>query len=161
MGGIANRAAYRRPWRVLRAWFLAALALNLFWEIVQLPLYTIASSEPAQRIIFAVVHCTAGDLVISIAAYFLAAFAVHALDWPLVRAWTGGALATAAGLAYVVYSEWYNVYQAGNWAYTSAMPTVFGIGVSPLLQWAVIPALTMLAVRKSARASRAPRAPAP
>jgi hypothetical protein len=161
VGGIANRAASWRPWTVLWAWSLAALALNLLWEVVQLPLYTIASNEPAQRVVFAVVHCTGGDLVIAVATYVGAAFAVGRLDWPLTRPWMGGVLATALGLAYVVYSEWYNVYQAGNWTYTSAMPTVFGIGLTPLLQWVVIPAATLLVVRKSAPARRVPRSVAP
>ena len=41
--------------------------------------------------------------------------------------------------AFTAWSEWYNVYRAGNWAYAAGMPLILGIGVSPLLQWIVLP----------------------
>jgi hypothetical protein len=50
----------------------------------------------------------------------------------------------AAGVAYTAYSEWRNVHQLGSWAYTSAMPLVYDIGLTPLLQWIVVPALGIL-----------------
>ena len=48
------------------------LALNGAWEFLQLPLYTIWWSEPWSRIAFALVHCTAGDLLIGASALVLA-----------------------------------------------------------------------------------------
>jgi hypothetical protein len=47
-------------------------------------------------------------------------------------------------VAFTVWSEWYNVYRAGNWAYVAAMPTIVGIGLSPLLQWIVVPGAMLL-----------------
>jgi hypothetical protein len=50
-------------------------------------------------------------------------------------------------MAYTAWSEWRNVYVAGNWGYTAGMPLLFGIGLSPLLQWLVLPPVTVLAHR--------------
>ena len=58
-----------------------------------------------------------------------------------------GAIATAFGLIYTAYSEWVNVYQIGSWGYAPDMPLVFGIGVSPLLQWLVVPLVTLSILR--------------
>ena len=47
--------------------YLTVVALgNLAWEIMQLPLYTIWASGTWRELVFAVVHCTLGDVLISI-----------------------------------------------------------------------------------------------
>lgn len=50
-------------------------------------------------------------------------------------------------LAFTAWSEWYNVYRAGRWSYTASMPTIFGIGLSSLLQWLILPPVVVLAYR--------------
>src|SRR5260221_12364807 len=51
----------------------AAIALHLLWETAQLPLYTIWWTGTGLQILFAVIHCTAGDLLITASALALAA----------------------------------------------------------------------------------------
>ena len=51
-------------------------------------------------------------------------------------------------MAFTAWSEWYNVYRAGNWGYTASMPMIFGIGLSPLLQWLILPPAMVGAYRK-------------
>ncbi len=55
----------------------------------------------------------------------------------------------ALGLGYTVFSEWYNVYRAGAWAYAEAMPRVLGIGLTPLLQWLIVPVAMLMLVRRA------------
>jgi len=50
-------------------------------------------------------------------------------------------------MAFTAWSEWYNVYRAGNWGYTASMPTIFGIALSPLLQWVILPPVMVAAYR--------------
>jgi hypothetical protein len=88
-------------------------------------------------------HCTVGDVIIAVAGFVLAGFALQDPDWTFSRPWAGGAIATAFGLIYTAYGEWHNVYQVGSWGYAPDMPLVFGIGVSPLLQWLVVPLLSL------------------
>ena len=128
-------------------WAGLSLALNLVWEVAQLPLYTIARDPSVARIAYAVLHCTLGDAIIAAAGFILAGLVFQDADWPSSRPWSGGAVATFFGLVYTAYSEWQNVYQAGAWAYSASMPLVFGIGLAPLLQWLVVPVATLLFVR--------------
>jgi hypothetical protein len=51
-------------------------------------------------------------------------------------------------MAYTSWSEWYNVYRVGSWRYTELMPTIFGIGLSPLLQWLILPIVMVIAHRR-------------
>ena len=50
-------------------------------------------------------------------------------------------------MAFMVWSEWYNVYRTGAWGYAPAMPTIYGIGLSPILQWLFIPPVLVLAYK--------------
>ena len=56
-----------------------------------------------------------------------------------------------AGVAYTIFSEWLNLVVRQSWSYSEAMPVVplIGVGLSPLLQWLVIPGVAMLVVRRS------------
>jgi hypothetical protein len=134
--------------RNVAAWAGFALALNLAWEIVQLPLYAIYSTGTPKEIAFALAHCTAGDVLIAVSSFVLGLIATHRPDWPTSRPLLGGTVAILSGLAYTAFSEWQNVYQTGNWSYTPAMPLLFGIGLAPLLQWIVIPPLCIAGMRK-------------
>lgn len=128
----------------LRRYILASGALHLVWEIVQLPLYTIWS-EPVGKQAFAVLHCTIGDLMIA-GLSLLAALAIAGRsDWPRSGSRQVWLLLVVIGAGYTVYSEWLNVNVRGSWAYSSWMPTLplLGTGLAPLLQWLVVPTLTL------------------
>ena len=128
-------------------WVVLSLLLNLVWESAQLPLYTIWQTESAARIAYFTLHCTAGDGLISLTAFLLASLALGTPNWPYSKHWRGDAIATFFGVAYTVYSEWNNVYQVSAWTYSPAMPLVFGIGLSPLIQWLVIPSFSLFIMR--------------
>ena len=128
-------------------WSALAFALNLTWEIAHLRLYTLWASADALSVAWAVFHCTLGDVAIALAMFALAAIMLGAKDWPASRPWIGGAIVVTGALAYTVWSEWYNVYRAGSWSYTESMPLVFGIGLSPLLQWLILPPVMVVAYR--------------
>lgn len=121
--------------------------LNLLWETAQLPLYTLWSEASAGTIVFSVAHCTAGDIVIGAAALIVAlilarAGALAQWRWRRIAAWTA-----LAGAAYTVFSEWSNTAILGSWAYSELMPTLkvagIEIGLSPVLQWLVLPPLAL------------------
>ena len=127
-------------------WASLAVVLNLVWEIGQLPLYTIYRADP-ETITYAVIHCTIGDMLIALASYGIAVVATRSGRWPIERPMSGVAIAVSAGLLYTVFSEWLNVSVRGSWEYASAMPTVYGIGLSPVLQWLIVP-ITMLFIMR-------------
>mgnify|MGYP001151943983 CR=1 FL=1 len=107
---------------------------------------------------------TEGDVLIALAMYATAGMALWRADWPTSRPWTGGAIVVIGATAFTAWSEWYNVYRAGYWAYSASMPLILGIGLSPLLQWIILPAAMVAAVRALDPVlfgARAPREPLP
>lgn len=129
--------------------------LNLVWEVLQLPLYKIWTTGSFGEQTFAVVHCTGGDLLIALASLVAALLITWAVDWPQQSFRRVAILTVAIGVAYTAFSEWLNVYVRQSWAYSDWMPTVtlraVRIGLSPLLQWLVVPTLAFVAVNAVVR----------
>ncbi len=143
----------RATWTFIGKRYLPLLAgLNLFWEVAQLPLYTIWREASPGYIAFAVAHCTVGDVLIGAAALTMALTAAGARSlgsWP----WRGVVVvATVVGILYTVVSEWMNTSLRPAWQYSELMPILrlgdVGIGVSPLLQWLILPALAFNLARR-------------
>lgn len=139
-------------------WMVAAQQYLLFsllghaaWEILQLPLYTIWTTGTLGEQAFAVAHCTVGDVMIAAACLFAAWLISNRPVWPRVAFSQVAATAIVLGVCYTAFSEWLNVAIRGAWSYSSWMPIVrlgtFNIGLSPLMQWIIVPALAFLAVR--------------
>lgn len=128
-------------------WSALAFALNLAWEIAHVPLYTLWAQADGPQIAWSVFHCSLGDVLIALAVFALAGIALRRADWPVSRPWAGGAIATIGAMVFTAWSEWNNVYRTGAWSYALEMPTVYGIGLSPLMQWLVIPPLLIAADR--------------
>lgn len=125
---------------------------HLVWEIAHVPLYTLWAEGTAGEIAFAVVHCTGGDLLIALAALTAALVLLGSPGWPSQRFGPVAVLTVTIGLAYTVYSEWFNVSVRGSWAYGPAMPTLplLGTGLTPVLQWIVVPSAALATVRRLA-----------
>ena len=131
-GPEAGRLSVRRA---VLVYLMLAGAANLLWEAAQLPLYTIWWTGTKREILFAVIHCTGGDLLITASALALAALVARLGHWPLF----GGCMALTAillGLGYSVFSEWLNTHIRQSWSYTEAMPVLppLGTGLTPFLQ---------------------------
>ncbi len=129
------------PWpTVLRRYLAASAALHPAWEVLQLPLYTIWA-EPLRKQAFAVLHCTIGDLMIAGLSLLLTLALAAKADWPRGGSSPVWLLLLILGAGYTVYSEWLNVNVRGSWAYSPLMPRLplIGTGLSPLLQWIIIP----------------------
>lgn len=63
--------------------------------------------------------------------------------WPHASYGRVAIVAGVGGIVYTTFSEWLNTEIRGSWAYTVWMPTLpmIGIGLSPFLQWMVVPPL--------------------
>jgi hypothetical protein len=137
--------------RALLIYLVSSAIGHFVWEVFQLPLYTIWS-EPFRDQAFAVIHCTAGDLLIALCTLAAASFAAANPAWPQGRFWRVAAVTIVLGVAYAIFSEWLNVTIRASWAYSEWMPLVsaFGLqfGLSPLLQWVVIPAAAFAITRR-------------
>jgi len=120
------------------------------WEAAHIPLYTIWLTGTAREIAFAVVHCTGGDLLIALSTMMLSLFLFGSPEWPRVAMRRVLAGALVFGVGYTVFSEWLNIVISQAWAYRAIMPVVpvLEAGLTPLLQWIVVPtAAYVLAIR--------------
>lgn len=128
-------------------WSALAFVSNLAWEIAQVRLYTIWAAADGRDIAWSLLHCSLGDVVIALALFALAGVALGRADWPASRPLAGGAIVVIGALAFTAWSEWYNVYRIGSWGYAASMPMIFGVGLSPLLQWLILPPVMLVAYR--------------
>jgi len=129
-------------------WALLALVLHGLWETAQLPLYTLWEDTNRQRVLSYLFHCIAGDILIATTLFLSVAAIFRDSAWPVHWPWRGGLVMITAGLAYTVFSEWYNVYRASAWVYAASMPLIAGIGLTPLLQWLVVPIFMIVIIRR-------------
>jgi hypothetical protein len=97
-----------------------------------------------------VLRCTGGDLLIALASLSGALILAGTPGWPAEHFRRIAALTLFFGVAYTVYSEWLNVSVRGSWAYAPSMPTLppLGTGLTPLLQWIVIPTIALAMVNR-------------
>ncbi len=143
-----------RDWLASFRLYIGIIAIgNLIWETAQLPLYTIWEEARLPKLVWAVLHCTAGDAAIAATALGFSLMCFGRSQWPAERFRVVALSAISIGVAYTVYSEWLNAGVRNDWAYADAMPVLppFGTGLSPLLQWIVIPTIGFWATSPSRR----------
>lgn len=144
----------------LRTYVGVSIVGHLAWEVAQLPLYTIWSTGTLGELAFAVLHCTGGDILIALSTLATALVLIGDQAWPSHRFERVCVLTVGLGIGYTAFSEWLHAGVRGSWTYSDWMPTLpwTGTGLSPLLQWIVIPMLALLASRHPfGRSARLPR----
>ena len=122
--------------------YLIAMALgNLVWEFAHMPLYTLWETGTPSEIVFAALHCTGGDILITTSALLAALFLLGSSQWPDVGYRRVGIATTLIGLGYTVFSEWLNIEVREAWDCRDLMPVipVIDAGLSPIAQWIVLP----------------------
>lgn len=129
-----------------------ALLLNFPWEMLQASLYVGMAQAPHFQAVRACLQATVGDALIMVFAHGTVAVASSSRHW--IRSASGRQLVafTGVGIAVTAVIEWLATrgYWVGSWTYLPAMPLVPGtdVGLVPLLQWLVLPLLTVWFVRR-------------
>lgn len=89
-----------------RAYLLTVATADLGWETAHLPLYTLWQTGTFGEKLFAVFHCTLGDLLIALAAITFGVVLAGHRDWPARRFAAVATITLLCGLGYTVFSEW-------------------------------------------------------
>ena len=126
---------------VLRRFALFTVLGHFLWEVAHIPLYTIWVEGTWGEVVFAVVHCTGGDLLIAMSSLLLAMFIFGTGAWPQARVYPVFGAMLAIGFGYTIFSEWLNIEVREAWAYRDIMPVIpfINAGLTPMLQWLVVP----------------------
>lgn len=126
---------------------LTTFALHFTWEMLQAPAFMAFAGSTWQGTLRCFVAAL-GDVLIATGAYVVTALAFQRPVWPVRPGWMLPALTwIAVGvIATVAIERW--ALAGGRWAYGPEMPVVFGTGLLPLLQWLIVPALTLAVVQQ-------------
>src|SRR3546814_11842074 len=95
--------------RALRRYIAAVALANLVWEFGHMPLYTLWETGTASEISFAALHCTGGDILISLASVMLALFLAGQPAWPRLDSRRVIDTTASLGLSYTLFSAWRNI----------------------------------------------------
>ena len=129
-----------------------ALLLNFAWEILQAPLYAGMADMPHAQVTRACLQATFGDMVIMLLAYGAVAVVARSRRWIVAASGWQLAWFVAVGVVITAGIEWLatRAHWVQSWTYLPTMPLVpgTGLGLAPLLQWVLLPLLTVWFVRR-------------
>ena len=136
---------------------LFAFLLNLPWELWQVPMFDRMAAAPHWEAVKTCSRAAAGDAVIAVVAYWAVALVVRHRGWVVVPTLSRLLGFTVCGLAITIAIERLaldGLWMQG-WSYSSLMPVVpgLGVGLSPLVQWPILPPLLIWLVRRRLRSS--------
>ena len=125
-----------------KRWFAfgaLVFALNFAWEMSQARWFASMRDVPFWAATYLCARAAFGDLVIAAISFAAAAALARSVTWPLQhRAVFSSGAFILVGLAIVVVYELVAL-RTGMWQYAETMPTLFGIGALPILQWLALP----------------------
>jgi hypothetical protein len=121
-----------------------ALLLNFPWEFLQVPFYSGMPTAEHWQGVKTCTQATFGDAIIMLVAYWCVA-AVAGRYWLLKPRIVHIASIVAVGVTITILIEKLAVSGAwvAGWSYSERMFTAFGIGLTPVLQWIILPPLTI------------------
>lgn len=103
------------------------------------------------------IHCTLGDVLLTLWFFWIVSLLSRNRKWFLrMKGWNFFVF-IGFGAAYTIYSEHVNVHVFQSWAYNEAMPIIpwIKVGLTPILQWMVIPFGAILLTRHHLMAEEA------
>ncbi len=127
-----------------------AFLLNFVWEMWQLPLYEGVASFPYWGNLKGCTLATFGDVVIALSAFWAVAVTARYRWWivrPTLRQIVGFVL---VGVSITIVLEALATGTLNRWTYAETMPALplAGTGLTPLLQWIVLPPIIVFFVRR-------------
>lgn len=128
---------------------LFSFLMHFVWEFLQVPTYAGMAEMNHWDGIKLCLSATFGDVGFAVLAFVLVSLASRSRAWFLDPATWQYLLYLGIGISLTVAFEYYYTRISLRWSYSDLMPLVppFGTGLSPLMQWLVIPALALWMTR--------------
>ncbi|MBD3646620.1 MAG: hypothetical protein HUJ31_04000 [Pseudomonadales bacterium] len=135
--------------KLLEAIAGVAFFLHFVWEMWQIPLYVGMVEASHGDAVWLCTKATIGDVFMASLAYGAGALVARRFDWLMAPPAVAGIVYLASGLMMTVVLEYLATEVNGRWAYVDAMPRlpVLGTGIAPVLQWVILPMMTLYVSR--------------
>jgi hypothetical protein len=143
--------------RRMLAFVFLVLALNFAWEMAQAGFFASMKAMPFGAASLLCLRAAFGDLAITALGFGVAALVARDARWagsrrPLVPFF----VYLTVGLSVTIAPEKYAI-ATGRWRYEARMPLILGVGLLPIAQWIVVPAVVFAVVRYATTANQALR----
>ena len=135
-----------------------SFCLHFVWEFLQVPTYAGMSELDHWEGVKVCTSATVGDVGFALSAFWITSMLSKTRYWLVTpTSWQLGFF-IFIGLALTVAFEYYYTSVSLRWTYSNLMPLVppFGTGLSPLVQWIVIPLLVVSLAGRIVGGSLAP-----
>jgi hypothetical protein len=129
---------------------LELFALNFLGEMVQARFYSSMKGMPFWSATWLCTRAAAADVALLALWFVITALTTRDPAWPLHP--TAKAVAVFLALcllATAAIEQW--AIASRRWSYNDDMPMIFGVGALPLVQWVLIPILSVFAYRRASR----------
>lgn len=136
-----------RKYRVLLLMFFL---LSLLWEVSHSLLYdwnTLPLKNDVYFYIPKILGATLGDFFILSFIFLGISLLNKNLIWIYKPSILDYSLIIISGIIISIIIEIRGIYFLGKWSYNTFMPTIFGMGITPLIQLAVTSLLALLVVK--------------
>jgi len=133
--------------------------LHFVWEFIQVPAFADMAEMAHWDGVRLCLAATIGDVGFALTAFWAACLAAGSRQWLHRLRPAPVAVFVAVGILLTIGFEYYYTNISLRWTYSELMPLVppFGTGLSPLLQWLVIPPLVVWFARRHLAGTRALR----
>ena len=134
--------------------FVFAVLLNFPWEFMQVPLFEGMADAKHWDAIRICTRAALGDGVIVLIAYWSTAAVWRDRRWFTAPNRTQICAFVAVGLAITFVLEHLATrsdHPAWGWRYSELMPVALGVGLTPILQWILLPPLILWLARRQLR----------
>lgn len=145
--GSAPTEAQGRPEANVAAF---AFLLNFPWEAWHIQLYRSLETLSYREAVTFVTVASVGDAALAVIAFWAVAAATRSRIWILEPTPKRIAGFVGVGLGITIAWEWLATRVLDWWQYADTMPILplLGTGVSPVLQWVLLPPLVVWLVRR-------------
>ncbi len=131
--------------------FCSAFLLNFLWESIHGAfLYQGIGDLPSKAYLPLMLYATVVDAVLITVMWILTSLILRNTSWIDVKKPLPWAIFSIFGLVFALFIEIRALFFQHRWAYSALMPTITGIGVSPLIQLVIT---GIIAVKISSRLS--------
>jgi hypothetical protein len=128
--------------------YVFAFLLNFMWEFLQMPLFTAPPANmPHWDIVKIYAFASVADGFIMLIAYWMASAFARSRHWFVAAERSHVLIFLITGLAITSAIELIAT-EMGVWTYSPLMPVLFGVGLSPFLQWVIPPLITLWFTRR-------------